>query len=193
MKNLTKKQAAKFSKLTVSKSTNAYKALVELLNGSNYGFKSTTGIARTGTSGFSKGWAKKSVWTNELSNLLTQLDIAHTTGNDAPRGGASGEFVKITDARLIGRINKSIVKAKLEHEAAIVVANEKRIQNYIAAEKLIATLPANEQFENKWNNLDLKTASGLSWSDFRNELKSNFPAEWEILKAKFKAKQNING
>jgi len=64
-----------------------------------------------------------------------------------------------------------------------------QIERAKKAKEFIASLPGNEVFEAKWNSTELKNESGLSWSSYRDMLKSNYPNEWGILKAKFRAKQ----
>lgn len=51
------------------------------------------GIARTGRS---NRYGKK-VWTNEVVTACANLGLIVTWGNDAPRGGANGEYVMILD------------------------------------------------------------------------------------------------
>lgn len=177
-------------KTKIEKLQNAIKAnrgnvktsLTELLN---------KGSARTGKSGYSKGWASKSIWTSDVTTILSYLKISFATGNDAPRGGANGEYIKLTDKTLSLQIKARNTTLAIEAEEAKIKAEEARKEAYRKAEEFINTLPSNEAFEAKWNSLELKEASGLSWSAFRDNLKIEFPAEWQILKAKFRAKQNI--
>ena len=44
---------------------------------------------------------KKKIWTNQVRNILSALDIPHISDNDAPRGGASGEYVEVTSPAFI--------------------------------------------------------------------------------------------
>jgi len=53
------------------------------------------GFTRTGKSSYSKGWANKSVWTSDVITACKSLGINYEVGNDAPRGGASGEYVRL--------------------------------------------------------------------------------------------------
>jgi hypothetical protein len=170
--------------LSIKKNSNAYHSFIKLI---------TTGYARTGTSGYSKGWAKKSVWTNDTAYILTQLEISHICGNDAPRKGAKGEFIEITDKALLTRIKKVQKEAKLAEEKAKIEAEIKAAEKKEQLKAFLNTLPNNEAFEIAWNSLELKQESGLSWADYRSQLKTSNPDGWEILKAKFKAKQHING
>lgn len=63
-----------------------------------------TGTARTGSSGYSKGWAHKSIWTSETIAACREIGIAVVNGNDAPRGGASGEYVMLSADRRSNRL-----------------------------------------------------------------------------------------
>jgi len=58
------------------------------------------GFTRTGHS--DKGG--KIIWTNQLCEVLDSLNINYESGNDAPRGGGNGEFVKIQRAELEDRL-----------------------------------------------------------------------------------------
>ena len=155
-------------------------SLIELLN---------TGFTRTGKSGYSKGWASKSVWSNGVCAALSVESINYQYGNDAPRGGACGEFVKITDKVLL----RQIAKRREDQRLATIELNKKieetKLQNFINVNKRISELPQNEQFEAKWHSVELKHNSGMSWSEYREMLKDNHPAEWAILKQKFQLQQ----
>lgn len=61
---------------------------------------------------------RKSIWTDKVSEILQKLNIAHICGNDAPRGGANGEFVKIT--------SPSFIKESREYKKMIDEAIKKR-------------------------------------------------------------------
>ena len=58
-----------------------------------------TGRARTGSSSYSKGWRKKCVITDHVVLQLRALGFDAVAMNDAPRGGANGEYVVITTHR----------------------------------------------------------------------------------------------
>ncbi len=180
---LTIKQQQVLGGLSISKSSLVYKSLIECIE---------YGSSRTGKSSYSGGYANKSIWTSDVSNLLIKLAIKHECLNDAPRGGANGESVKITDTRFLNRIKKykafKAADARMQLESDLKKQAEARDK----AIELINSLPANEAFEAKWNSVELKNVSNLSWSDYRQHLKTSFPNEWAILKAKFQAKQSIN-
>jgi len=179
---LTIKQQQVLGGLSISKSSLSYKSLIECLE---------YGSSRTGKSSYSGGYANKSIWTSSVSDLLTKLGITHECCNDAPRGGANGEFVKITDTRFLNRIKKYTAFKANEARMTAEEAAKAQAESRDKAIELINSLPANEAFEAKWNSVELKNASNLSWSDYRQHLKTSFPNEWAILKAKFQAKQSI--
>ena len=126
MKALTKKQQkqAELALNSIAKNSNAYKSCVKLLN---------YGVTRTGSSGYSKGYANKSVWTDMVVYVMNQTGIAFEKGNDAPRGGANGEFVRITDKNILKRIekerkNNAIIAQKRREEAEAKALEEARIK-----------------------------------------------------------------
>lgn len=126
MKALTKKQQkqVELALNSIAKNSNAYKSCVQLLN---------FGIARTGSSGYSKGWASKSVWTDMVVYVMNQTGIAFERGNDAPRGGANGEFVRITDKNILNRIERereknAIIAQKRREEAEAKALEEARMK-----------------------------------------------------------------
>ena len=148
-------------------------------------------ITRTGRSGYSKGWANKSVWTIDVTSTLRSAHIKCERGNDAPRGGANGEFVKVTDKVLLKQIKSRNAELQKAAELAKIEAENAKAKAYSEALKYVETLPSTELLEVKWNSLELKVASGLSWSSFRDSLKIQHPEQWLILKAKFRAKQSL--
>ena len=121
---------------------------------------------------------------------LNLVGVDFETGNDAPRGGKEGFFVRLTKKgqKQVAFYNKERI-AKIEE--AKKQADEKAAARKAELTATIAAMPENSQFEAKWNSLELKNASGLSWSAYRESLKSEFPSEWQILKAKFKAQQSF--
>jgi len=170
-------KTSKFNKLANAKATG-------LVNESRKALL-TTSTVRTGKSGYSKGWASKSVWTDGVSLLLTSLNIQHVCGNDAPKGGAKGEYVTITD--------KAFLKAQKAHIEAVRIAAEKAKAEAEARRKaIIDSLPNISDFEAVWYNKEAKEASGMSWNEYRHHLKQANPDKWQILKAKFIAGQTAN-
>jgi hypothetical protein len=66
-------------------------SLKELLN---YGYSRTGHSSKAG----------KVIWTNQLAGILDQLHVEYETGNDAPRKGGNGEYIKVNAAELNDRI-----------------------------------------------------------------------------------------
>lgn len=123
-------------------------------------------------------------------NGLNLVGIDFETGNDAPRGGKEGFFIRLTEKgkKQVASYNRK--RLQLIEDAKIQAAKEAEERKAkLTAE--IEAMPENTQFEYKWNSCELKNASGLSWSAYRGSLKNEFPAEWQILKAKFKIQQSI--
>lgn len=88
-----------------------------------------TGKARTGESSYSCGRGHKSIWTDEVAYVLRKNNISFECGNDAPRGGANGEFVKLT-----GKVLKDVLKLKEEREARLKAEAEQRIKELAECE-----------------------------------------------------------
>lgn len=85
------------------------------------------GFTRTGSSGWIsvRRGASKEIWTQEISDILTKIGIAHECGNDAPRGGANGEFVKVTSPAFVKVVKKVQAERKARWEAEKKEAAEK--------------------------------------------------------------------
>ena len=54
-----------------------------------------TGMVRTAYYNGSGKWATAQDFTDLVSGILTDLGINHEKGNDAPKGGVSGNFITI--------------------------------------------------------------------------------------------------
>jgi hypothetical protein len=54
-----------------------------------------TGFVRTGYYNGSGKWATAQDFTAAVSQILSDLQIAHEKGNDASKGGVSGNFIKL--------------------------------------------------------------------------------------------------
>lgn len=136
----------------------------------------------------SGGWTTLKDHSNNLINGLNLIGIDFENGNDAPRGGKEGFFVRLTKKGK-NQVKDYNLQAKLEVEKIEAEKVQAKILKAEAARKAIYELPANETFEEKWNYTTLKIDSGLSWSNYRASLKASYPDEWEILKTKFKLQQ----
>jgi len=125
--------------------------VVDILNG---------GIARVGDSG--KGFYSNR--TEEVTSILGKLNFKFEAGNDAPKGGASGFFVKAANKSLLKRRvaadnaarEKRIANAKINEEKAIAFSKERDAR--FQAEKATITTDA-IWFEEKANALNLTGAA----------------------------------
>lgn len=59
----------------------------------------SNGYCRTGKSYFKSRSPYKHVWTSKVILVLEILGIQFESGNDAPRGGANGEYVKLLNLK----------------------------------------------------------------------------------------------
>lgn len=107
--------AAQFKVSGIKANSNLQQSLQQILK---------TGEARTGKYTGTGRYASKSVWTSEVSAYLDKMGIAHECGNDAPRGGANGEYVRVTmpaflkvTRQLVAEENARIAAQKAEIEA----------------------------------------------------------------------------
>lgn len=97
-----------------------------------------TGVCRTGSSSSSKGWAKKDIWTDGVCKILESINIPFEIGNDAPRGGAAGEFVKIKN----GALKKAILEAMADRAATkIATAKFEKEQHDARVADVLASVP----------------------------------------------------
>lgn len=117
------------------------------------------GFTRTGSSGWIsvRRGASKDIWTKEISDILTNMGIEHKCGNDAPRGGANGEYVKVTSPAFVKVVKKVQAERKARWEAekkaaaeADAKAEEARQAHRQRMQELV------EENMDKFNALDLK-------------------------------------
>lgn len=156
---------------------NIRKSLEKIINGYT--------VIRTGYSGYAKGWARKQVWTMVLSGELQRLKIKHAIGNDAPRGGASGEYVRITDKVLLKQVAAHVAAIKAAAEIEIERAKNALKEKATIVLSEIESLNIRERMFAERNSQTLKDASGLSWSQYRSSVKEKYAEEW----AKFKGEK----
>ncbi len=135
------------------------------------------GMARTGSSGYSHGYASKNVYTQAVVSLCRKAGIEVVSGNDAPRGGANGEWVKAANKRTIMGNTRMINEAK-KAEAARVLAQEvtDQLKHVERAEANLKMLGENPQLID-WKKagaihpapsfvVALKHNSGMNWKNF---------------------------
>lgn len=67
---------------------------------------------------------KSQIWTKEVCEILSKNNIPFKNGNDAPKGGVCGEFVKLTSKSQIKTIQSEIQAKKNEIEKAKLIAKQ---------------------------------------------------------------------
>ena len=135
-------------------------------------------------------FSTKAGGTCKTEHYLTKLGIDYTLGNDSPRDGWSGNYIELSKKgeKQVSKYRAEIkAKNEVEKLAAEKLAAEQKQQHL----DLLASLPEKFKFETLWYNVEGKNISGLSWSSYRDSLKKQYPSDWQILKAKFKAMQAI--
>lgn len=100
---------APFSVSGIKNLSNEHKMLNQLL---------ADGIAHTGYYRGSGRHTQAVDLTVRITSILDKLNIAYETGNDAPRGGVSGNFVRITMPAFLKEVRKAkaIIKKRMEEE-----------------------------------------------------------------------------
>lgn len=91
---LTKRLATRY---TGSKSTIAYRIVCDVINGTNNSFtiRPDGTIRPCYTSGNGR-FTSNQDHTGALCSLLDLIGVKYTRGNDAPRGGATGQWVRVS-------------------------------------------------------------------------------------------------
>lgn len=89
--------AKRLEKSSVNKSSIACKIVKDLIENTNKTYCVGTKDSKIWTCYTSgKGrFLRNMDYTNDVIKLFTELKLKFTTGNDAPRGGATGKFVKL--------------------------------------------------------------------------------------------------
>lgn len=80
---------------TGSKSTVAYKVLTDLVDNTNKTYMIASGLIRPVYVSGAKRFASNQDHTLAISKLLDLLGVKYESGNDAPRGGLTGNYIKI--------------------------------------------------------------------------------------------------
>ena len=144
---------------SVSKNSTAYKLAMELATKSDK-------VSTCGTQGHS--YADN---TATLSKALVKAGISHILGNDAPRGGKTGQFIALTDLSQVAEIRADFLAKQV---AAIPVVESKKISAEII--NTLAGLEGQELIKEFFKNeihpcppavLAFKNASGLGWATLR--------------------------
>lgn len=77
-----------------SKSSIAYKVAKDVINSTNSSYLIKNGLIRPAYISGSGRFIKLNDHTEAIKKILTLLSIKFTSGNDAPRGGKTGNFIK---------------------------------------------------------------------------------------------------
>ncbi len=93
MKRLT--IAKRLEKFTGSKTSIAYQVAKDLSTGENKSCKIFGNIIRPVHTSGSGRFTSNLDYTNDCKAMLTFLKLKFETGNDSPRGGLTGNFIKI--------------------------------------------------------------------------------------------------
>ena len=79
-----------------SKNTIAYKIVTDVINKTNKSYRVFwENTIRPVTTSGSGRFTTNLDYTRDVENLLDLIGVKYTSGNDAPRGGATGNFIKI--------------------------------------------------------------------------------------------------
>lgn len=86
----------RLAKLEIAKNSIAYKVIVDLVENTNKSYKVfPAGIIRPVHTSGSGRFISNQDHSRDISNLLDKLKVKYSEGNDAPRGGATGKYLKI--------------------------------------------------------------------------------------------------
>lgn len=102
MSNLTTKQKESF----LTKKGEIRKIILEKFTNYSGEFEQTT---YTGHYSGNGRFTTAHSFGSDFINFLNVFGLKYVTGNDAPRGGASGEFVKIS-SRAVSKLNKILTE-----------------------------------------------------------------------------------
>lgn len=78
-----------------SKTAKAYQIVKDLINGTNKTYMVNDNIIRPVRTTGSGRFTSNLDYTSDVKNLLTKLGIKYKSGNDAPRGGLTGNYIAV--------------------------------------------------------------------------------------------------
>jgi hypothetical protein len=85
----------RLAKFTGSKTSIAYQVAKDLATGENKTYKVSGNIVRPVHTSGSGRFTTNLDYTNDCKNIFTFLKLKFEIGNDRPRGGLTGNFIKI--------------------------------------------------------------------------------------------------
>lgn len=155
------------------KGTSAYKLIISLVEG---GTKSTNKLRTCWTSGSGR-FTSNLDYTTDTFSALNKMGLPCTKGNDAPRGGQTGNFVEIApeavamllDARNFTQI--AIDEAKAKFDAEQKIKNEEAEKRQLRAVAFAKANPQHVVGFQSVKNENSKTRKGF-WGaiTFKNSL-----------------------
>lgn len=86
---------ARLAKLNLNKNTNAYRIVSDIINGTNNSYRIQNGLIRPCYTSGSGRYSQNAGSVKEVTEILDALKIKYITGNDSPRGGHTGNWIKI--------------------------------------------------------------------------------------------------
>ncbi len=129
---------------------------------------------------------KNRVWTKDVCDILTKNKIPFTNGNDAPKGGVCGEFVKLTSKSQLFQIEAENEQKKRVLIDEKLIKEAKKIQSEI---RVLEFIKENEKLV--WEKLkeldELKTNNDKeNWQIKANSLvqmvsKNDFSLGWKEI------------
>lgn len=97
MKTTTSTAATKrLVKSSVLKNTVAYRIVYDLIQGTNIEGRILGGVIRANYTSGSGRYTSNMTHGYAVARLLTEIGIEFVEGNDSPRGGETGHFIKVT-------------------------------------------------------------------------------------------------
>lgn len=143
-----------------------------------------TGEARTGKYTGKGRFSTKSVWTSEVSAYLNRMGIPHCCGNDAPRGGANGEYVRVTMPAFL-KITRKLVAEENDRIASVKAEIEARHNAFV--ETLRATIASmTEEIKEEYKSeLDSRLDDSLTGNPRRKNRKHARKATARIIADKY--------
>lgn len=85
----------RLDKIVTSKNRKAYQILNDIANQTNKSYMIVGGIIRPCHTSGSGRFTSNLDYTKEVETLLSKMSIKFESGNDSPRGGKTGNWIKI--------------------------------------------------------------------------------------------------
>ena len=92
---------SRLAKLTVQKSTIAYKIIIDVIEGTNNSGRVFGNEVRPVYVLGSGRRSKNQDHTEAVTRILDALNVKYEAGNDSPRGGLTGNFIKVKSSIIL--------------------------------------------------------------------------------------------